>query len=89
MMSRHLETSETAQPEHLRRPIGDESDFTAMIESNPEMAAMVVTPEDAATRVLDALLAGERYVITHGDLVGAVEARSQLLLGAAEVARLN
>jgi NAD(P)-dependent dehydrogenase (short-subunit alcohol dehydrogenase family) len=89
MMSRHLETSEAAQPEHLRRPIGDESDFTAMVESNPEMAAMVVTPEDAARRVLDALLAGERYVITHGDLVAAVEARSELLLGAAEAARLT
>ena len=27
MASRHLETSEAAQPEHVRRPIGDQEDF--------------------------------------------------------------
>ena len=50
MMSRHLETSEAAQPDHLRRPIADDGDFDAMIASNPEMAAMLATPEDAAGR---------------------------------------
>ena len=87
MMSRHLETSEAAQPAHLRRPIADEDDFVAMVESNPGMTESVVTPEDAAHRVLDALLAGEPYVITHGDLVDAVDARSGLLRRAAEEAR--
>ena len=43
-----------------------------MIASNPEMAAMLATPEDAAAGVIEAVLAGEPYVITHGDLVDAV-----------------
>ena len=89
MMSRHLETSEAAQPDHVRRPIADESDFVAMAESNPDMTAALATPEDAARGVLTALLAGEPYVITHGDLVGAVDTRSALLRQAAEAARLT
>jgi len=87
MASRHLETSEAAQPDHLRRPIADEDDFQAMATSNPTMVQTVATPEDAARRVLDALLAGEPYVVTHGDLVGAVETRSAQLGRAAEAAR--
>ena len=86
MLSRHLETSEAAQPDHLRRPIAGDTDFDAMIASNPEMAAMLATPEDAATGVVEAILAGERYVITHGDLTGAVDARSAELRRAAEAA---
>ena len=87
MLSRHLETSEAAQPGHLRRPIAGEGDFDAMIASNPEMAAMLATPEDAAAGVVEAILAGEPYVITHGDLVEAVSARCAKLAGAAEAAR--
>jgi NAD(P)-dependent dehydrogenase (short-subunit alcohol dehydrogenase family) len=87
MLSRHLETSEAAQPEHLRRPIAAEDDFVAMVESNPEMASALATPEDAASRVLDAVLAGEPYVITHGDLVAAIDRRGAQLRGAAEAAR--
>lgn len=87
MITRHLESSEAAQPDHIRRPVGEEDDFVAMVESNPAMTAAVATPEDAARPVLDALLAGEPYVVSHGDLVGAVEARSAQLLRAAEAAR--
>ena len=36
MITRHLETSEAAQPDHLRRPIADDGDFDAMIASNPD-----------------------------------------------------
>ena len=36
MLTRHLETSEAAQPDHLRRPIANEGDFDAMIASNPD-----------------------------------------------------
>ena len=86
MASRHLETSEAAQPDHLRRSIANEGDFDAMIASNPEMASMLATPEDAAVGVIEAILAGEPYVITHGDLRGAVAARSDDLAGAAEAA---
>ena len=87
MLSRHLETSEAAQPDHLRRPIAGDTDFDAMIASNPGMAAMLATPEDAAAGVVEAILAGERYVITHGDLTGAVDARAAELRRAAEAAR--
>ena len=87
MITRHLETSEAAQPDHVRRPIAADEDFTAMLASNPTMAEGVATPEDAARRVLDGLLAGEPYIITHGDLVGAVEARGASLRKAAEAAR--
>jgi NAD(P)-dependent dehydrogenase (short-subunit alcohol dehydrogenase family) len=86
MMSRHLETSEAAQPEHLRRPIADEDDFVAMVNSNPAMAAMVATPEDAARSVIEAIFDDAPYVITHGDLAGAVAARADHLIQAARAA---
>ena len=50
MISRHLETSEAAQPEHLRRAIVADDDLAAMFESNPAMAADLATPEDAGRR---------------------------------------
>jgi NAD(P)-dependent dehydrogenase (short-subunit alcohol dehydrogenase family) len=87
MISRHLETSEAAQPDHLRRPIALEGDFDAMIASNPDMAAMLATPEDAAAGVIEAILADQHYVITHGDLTAAVAARAAELTRAAEAAR--
>jgi NAD(P)-dependent dehydrogenase (short-subunit alcohol dehydrogenase family) len=87
MLSRHLETSEAAQPDHLRRPIANEGDFDAMSASNPTMTSMLATPEDAAAGVIEAILADEQYVITHGDLSGAVAARCAELMGAAEAAR--
>lgn len=83
MLTRHLETSEGAQPEHLRRPIANEGDFDAMIASNPAMASMLATADDAAAGVIEAVLAGERYVVTHGDLTAAVDARSTMLATAA------
>ena len=87
MLSRHLETSEAAQPAHVRRPIAGEGDFDAMIASNPAMASMLATPEDAAAGVVEAVLAGDPYVITHGDLTEAVASRSAALTRAAEAAR--
>lgn len=89
MASRHLETSEAAQPDHLRRPIADASDFEAMLASNPDMAAALATPEEAARTVVDAVLDGEPYVITHGDLVDAVSRRAAALHRAAEAARTD
>jgi NAD(P)-dependent dehydrogenase (short-subunit alcohol dehydrogenase family) len=87
MFTRHLETSEAAQPAHLRRPIAGDGDLDVMIASNPEMAAMLATPEDAAAGVIEAVLAGEPYVITHGDFVEAVAARAATLARAADAAR--
>jgi NAD(P)-dependent dehydrogenase (short-subunit alcohol dehydrogenase family) len=87
MLSRHLETSEAAQPANIRRPIAGDGDFDVMIASNPEMASMLATPDDAADGVIEAVLAGERYVITHGDLSAAVADRAAALTFAAEAAR--
>ncbi len=87
MLSRHLETSAEAQPEHLRRAVGEPEDFDAMLASNPGMAADLLSPEDAARRTVDAVLAGEPYVVTHGDLVDAVSSRNGDLLRAAEHGR--
>ncbi len=86
MMSRHLESSTAAQPEELRRAIGEPEDFEAMMASNPEMVQAPVSPEEAAANVIDALLAGQRYIVTHGDLVGAITARDEALLEAARAA---
>lgn len=86
MMTRHLETSEAAQPDHLRRPIANDGDFDAMIASNPVMASMLATPEDAAAGVIEAVLSDEPYVVTHGDLTEAVATRSAHLQRAAEAA---
>ena len=87
MMSRHLESSTAAQPDDLRRAIGEPEDFEAMMASNPEMVQAPANPDDAAANVVDALLSGERYIITHGDLVGAVERRQEQLHAAAVKAR--
>ncbi|MGI8331492.1 SDR family NAD(P)-dependent oxidoreductase [Actinomadura scrupuli] len=86
MMSRHLETSATAQPDHLRRPVGDREDYEAMVASNPGMVQNPVPPDEAASRVIDALLSGERYLITHGDLVAPVTRRYEELQQAARAA---
>lgn len=58
-----------------------------MFASNPEMTQDVATPEEAAGNVIDAVLAGERYIVTHGDLVDAVDQRGEELRAAAVVAR--
>jgi len=87
MITRHLETSEAAQPDHLRRPIAHDGDMEAMVVSNPGMTTMLATAEDAAAGVIEAILADEPYVITHGDLTEAVVARSDRLTRAAEASR--
>ena len=87
MTSRHLESSTEAQPEHVRRVIGQPEDFEQMMASNPDMTTALLTPEEAAQRAVEAILAGEPYVVTHGDLVGAVSTRADALRRAAEAAR--
>ena len=74
MMSRHLETSEAAQPAHLRRPVAADDDFAAMHASNPTMSEFLATPEEAAAGVVDAILEGRRYVVTHGRFTDALDA---------------
>jgi NAD(P)-dependent dehydrogenase (short-subunit alcohol dehydrogenase family) len=87
MITRHLETSEAAQPNHLRRAIAYEGDFEAMNASNPEMTSMLATADDAAAGVIEAVMADEPCVITHGDLTEAVTTRSVQLTRAAETSR--
>jgi NAD(P)-dependent dehydrogenase (short-subunit alcohol dehydrogenase family) len=87
MITRHLETSEAAQPSHLRRPIANADDFDVMIASNPKMASTLATAEEAAAAVIEAVLADEPYVITHGDLAEAVTTRSAELARAAAASR--
>ncbi|HSA50774.1 MAG TPA: SDR family NAD(P)-dependent oxidoreductase, partial [Yinghuangia sp.] len=87
MVSRHLETSQDAQPDRLRRSIGEPEDFAAMHASNPGLAASVIDPRQAAGNVIDALLRGDRYAITHGDLTQAVTERHQDIHRAAVAAR--
>jgi NAD(P)-dependent dehydrogenase (short-subunit alcohol dehydrogenase family) len=84
MISRHLETSEAAQPSHLRRPIAADDDLDAMLASNPAMATTLATPDDAASGVIESILADEPYVITHGDLGGAITGRAAALQAAAD-----
>ncbi|MDL4817292.1 SDR family oxidoreductase [Actinomadura opuntiae] len=87
MASRHLETSAAAQPDHLRRSIGEQDDYEAMVASNPGMIQTVLPPQEAARNVIRRLLDGERYIITHGDLVGPLTTRhDELLQAAAEAA---
>jgi NAD(P)-dependent dehydrogenase (short-subunit alcohol dehydrogenase family) len=87
MTSRHLETSEAAQPADIRRPIAGDDDFQAMYESNPTMASFLATPVEAATGVVDAILAGRRYIVTHGDFVDALAKRNAELGDAVDAAR--
>jgi NAD(P)-dependent dehydrogenase (short-subunit alcohol dehydrogenase family) len=86
MLSRHLESSEAAQPEHLRRAVAGDDDLTAVVESNPAMASMLALPEDAAHGVVEAVLRGEPYVITHGDLRNPIQQRAEALGQAAAAA---
>lgn len=87
MISRHLETSEAAQPEHLRRPVAAPDDLGAMQASNPGMVADVAMPEAAAAAAFEGIVAGERYVVTHGDVTADLAARDEALARAAAAAR--
>ena len=87
MVSRHLETSQEAQPAAVARPVASPEDFQAMFASNPNMSTMLATPDEAAAGVVDAMLRGDRYVLTHGDLVDAIAERDAALTAAALEAR--
>jgi NAD(P)-dependent dehydrogenase (short-subunit alcohol dehydrogenase family) len=76
----------TTQPEHLRRPVVTDDDLVAMMASTPTMAAALVSAEAAASGVVEPVLAGARYVVTHGDLAGAIDDRASRLRSAAHAA---
>jgi NAD(P)-dependent dehydrogenase (short-subunit alcohol dehydrogenase family) len=87
MMTRHLESSLAARPGTVDDPIAPDADMEAMIASNPGFVRDVATAEDAARSVVDDVLAGERYIVTHGDLVEPLHEHQQLIRRAAERAR--
>jgi NAD(P)-dependent dehydrogenase (short-subunit alcohol dehydrogenase family) len=87
MISRHLETSEAAQPAHLRRPVAGPGDLEAMVDSNPSMASMLATPDEAVAGVVESILEGRRSIVTHGDFVDAIATRCDELARAARAAR--
>lgn len=87
MVSRHLETSEAAQPDHVRRAIAEPDDFAAMQASNPGMVADVAMPDEAAAAAYDGIVAGAHYVVTHGDVTEGLAARDAELAQAAARAR--
>jgi len=74
MMTRHLESSMAARPDIGGTTEWDQ-EVVAMMESRPMGPADITTPEDAARDVLADVLAGERYIVTHGELDEAVQER--------------
>jgi hypothetical protein len=52
-------------------------------ESNPMMRQFLATPEEAAAGVVDAILGGRRYVVTHGEFLEALDTRERELRSAA------
>jgi meso-butanediol dehydrogenase / (S,S)-butanediol dehydrogenase / diacetyl reductase len=66
MMTRHLESSVQARPAELGESLLDMADVDAMIAHQPMDDGDLATPEHAIRNLLDDLVAGEPYVITHG-----------------------
>ena len=72
MATRHLESSAAARPSALGRGDVSEDDLNAIMASRPMSEADFTTAENAARRAIDDVLAGERHIVTHGDLADAV-----------------
>ncbi len=87
MATRHLESSADAQPEGWEREVASRADLDAMFASNPNMAAGMCEPEAVARDTVDRILAGDRYIVTHGDVVEELEAQRTELAQAAIRAR--
>ena len=67
MITRHLESSALARPDHLGASRTLPDDIEAMLSSRAGSPADdVLAPEDAVRGLLDDLVAGEPYFITHG-----------------------
>jgi NAD(P)-dependent dehydrogenase (short-subunit alcohol dehydrogenase family) len=88
MMTRHLESSLAARPTAIPEAIAEADDIEALLASNP-FISQLATAEDAARHAVGEVLAGEPYIVTHGDLLEAVTKQHDLLRQAAERARLR
>jgi NAD(P)-dependent dehydrogenase (short-subunit alcohol dehydrogenase family) len=86
MLTRHLESSLAARPEGIDGEIASDADVEAVMTSNRSITS-AATPENAAQVVIDEVLAGEPYVVTHGDLVQSLLDQQDLVRRAAERAR--
>ena len=86
MITRHLESSLAARPAAVTGEIAQAEDTEALIASSP-FISQVATAEDAARDVVDEVLAGEPYIVTHGDLLEPVSEHHALILNAVERAR--
>jgi NAD(P)-dependent dehydrogenase (short-subunit alcohol dehydrogenase family) len=84
MMTRHLESSLAARPDSIAGEIAPAGDIEAMLASNEAFVRDVATAEDAASHVVEDILAAEPYIVTHGDLVDAVAIRHVPIQRAAE-----
>lgn len=84
MLTRHLESSAAARPDELGEIAPVDEDLTAMMASRPLGEKDITTAEDAARRVLGEVLAGEAYILTHGDLSEPVAERDALVQRALE-----
>lgn len=75
MMTRHLETSAKARPEHLRETGASADDLDAMLAHRPMGDGDVVIAKHAARNLLGDLLADALYSITHGSFRPVYEQR--------------
>jgi NAD(P)-dependent dehydrogenase (short-subunit alcohol dehydrogenase family) len=75
MLTRHLESSAAARPSGLGPGDVSDEDLGAMMASRPMSEADLTTAEDAAGQAVAGVLAGEPYVVTHGDLAEPVARR--------------
>jgi NAD(P)-dependent dehydrogenase (short-subunit alcohol dehydrogenase family) len=66
MMTRHLESSALARPVSLGESTTAPEDVDAMLAHQPMEDGDLVTAEHAIRHLLDDLVAGEPYVLTHG-----------------------
>jgi NAD(P)-dependent dehydrogenase (short-subunit alcohol dehydrogenase family) len=88
MMTRHLESSLAARPTAIPEAIAEADDIEALLASNP-FISQLATAEDAAHDAVDEVIAGEPYIVTHGDLLEVVTEQHDLLRQAVERARLR
>lgn len=87
MTTRHLESSLLARPHTVRGDIAPAENVEAMLASNAGFAADVATPEEAARGVVDDVLSGAPYIVTHGRLAQGLAQRQRGLMRAAERAQ--
>jgi NAD(P)-dependent dehydrogenase (short-subunit alcohol dehydrogenase family) len=88
MVTRHLESSAAARPEHLGKSEFRREDIDAMMASRRMVSASHVASAEHATRnVLTDLAADERYIITHGEYRDSLLANHTDILKAHERAQ--